>query len=245
LLPLEVLAIRLGGYALDACGEDADLGPGRGPAAHDTCLWLRKVEGLTDGSRELPAPLKSALSSLFWRLVDTTRGTALGEVDDVQWLGPFAAWWALVIDRPATLLQLANALPMMAPGALASCCERADALRAAVSTQAPEGAWGPGAADALESLHAAETELAHALAGLSRSLAGFAGAAGPKPDLEETCLELVLAADRLQAALADPVKALHPVHEQSAEDAKARSFADNAPRIATLVARAIRARELS
>jgi eukaryotic-like serine/threonine-protein kinase len=235
-LQLEVLAVRLGGYALDACGEDAELGRGRGPTAHDTCLWLRKVEGLTDGTRELPAPLKSALSSLFWRLVDTTRGTALGEV---------AAWWALVIDRPATLLQLTNALPMMAAGALASCCERADALRAAVSTQAPEGAWGPGAADALESLHAAETELAHALAGLSRSLEGFAGAAGPKPDLEEMCLELVLAADRLQAALADPVKALHPVHEQSAEDARTRSFADNAPRIATLVARAIRAREPS
>jgi len=244
-LQLEVLAVRLGGYALDACGEDAELGRGRGPTAHDTCLWLRKIEGLTDGTRELPASLKSALSSLFWRLVDTTRGTALGEVDDVQWLGPFAAWWALVIDRPTTLLQLANALPMMAPGALASCCERADALRAAVSTEAPEGAWGSGAADALESLHAAETELAHALAGLSSSLAAFAGAAGPKPNLEEMCLELVLAADRLQAALADPVKALHPVHEQSAEDARTRSFADNAPRIATLVARAIRARELS
>ena len=102
-LQLEVLAVRLGGYALDACGEDAVLGRGRGPTAHDTCLWLRKVEGLTDGTRELPASLKTALSALFWRLVDTTRGTALGEVDDVEWLGPFAAWWALVIDRPATL----------------------------------------------------------------------------------------------------------------------------------------------
>src|SRR6185369_5509819 len=212
-LQLEVLAVRLGCYALDACGEDAELGRGRGPTAHDTCLWLRKIEGLTDGSRELPTALKAALSALFWRLVDTTRGTSLGEVDDVQWLGPFAAWWALVIDRPTTLLQLTNALPMMAPGALASCCERADALRAAVSTQAPEGAWGPGAAEALESLHAADTELAHALAGLSRSLEAFAGAAGPKPNLEEMCLELALAADRLQSALADPVKALHPVNE--------------------------------
>jgi serine/threonine-protein kinase len=244
-LQLEVLAVRLGGYALDACGEDAELGRGRGPTAHDTCLWLRKVEGLTDGTRELPAALKSALSALFWRLVDTTRGTALGEVDDVEWLGPFAAWWALVIDRPATLLQLATALPMMAPGALVSCCERADALRAAVSSQAAEGGWGAGAAEALESLHAANTELAQALAGLAQSLQHFAGAAGPKPDLEEMCLELVLAADRLQSALADPVKALHPVHEQSTEDARTRSFADNAPRIATLVARAIRARELS
>ena len=134
---------------------------------------------------------------------------------------------------------------MMAPGALASCCERADALRAAVSSQAPEGAWGAAAADALESLHAPNTELSHALAGLAQSLQHFATAAGPKPDLEETCLELVLAADRLQSALADPVKALHPVHEQSLEDARNRSFADNAPRIATLVARAIRARELA
>ncbi|HYJ11072.1 MAG TPA: hypothetical protein VEX18_18750, partial [Polyangiaceae bacterium] len=245
-LQLEVLAVRLGGYALDACGEAAELGPGRGPTAHDTCLWLRKVEGLTDGTnRELPQALKSALSALFWRLVDTTRGTALGEVDDVEWLGPFAAWWALVIDRPATLLQLTNALPMMAPAALASCCERADLLRAAVSARAVEGTWGPAAEGALESLHATPTELAHALAGLAHALGEFASAAGPKPNLEEMCLELVLAADRLQSALADPVKALHPVHEQSTEDARSRSFADNAPRIATLVARAIRAREMS
>jgi serine/threonine-protein kinase len=243
-LQLEVLAVRLGGYALDACGEDAELGRGRGPTAHDTCLWLRKVEGLTDGGRELPTPLKTALSSLFWRLVDTTRGTSLGEVDDVEWLGPFAAWWALVIDRPTTLLQLANALPMMAPGALQSCCDRADALRAAVSAQAAEGAWGPGAADALESLHASKTELAQALSSLAQALANFASAAGPKPDLEEMCLELVLSADRLQSALADPVKALHPVHDQSSEEARSRSFAENAPRIATQVARAIRAREL-
>lgn len=243
-LQLEVLAVRLGGYALDACGEAAELGPGRGPAAHDTCLWLRKVEGLTDGSRELPPALKSALSALFWRLVDTTRGTALGEVDDVEWLGPFAAWWALVIDRPATLLQLANALPMMAPGALASCCERADILRAAVAAQTADGAWGPAAADALESLHAAATELAHALDALAQALQDFSSAAGPQPDLEGRCLELVLAADRLQAALADPVKALHPVHELSVQDARSRS-AENAPRIATLVARAIRAREPS
>src|SRR5882724_828449 len=184
-LQLEVLAVRLGGYALDACGEDAELGRGRGPTAHDTCLWLRKVEGLTDGTRELPGPLKSALSALFWRLVDTTRGTALGEVDDVQWLGPFAAWWALVIDRPATLLQLANALPMMAPGALASCCERADALRAAVSSGTADGEWGAAADEALESLHAQNTELSHALTGLAQALEAFNSAAGPKPNLEE------------------------------------------------------------
>ena len=244
-LPLEVLAIRLGGYALDACGEDTDLGPGRGPTAHDACHFLRKIEGLADGSRELPASLKAALSALFWRLVDTTRGTALGEVDDVEWLGPFAAWWALVIDRPAMLLQLATALPMMAEGALLRCCERAEILRTAVSSGGPDGEWGAAAAEALESLHAQGTELSHALTGLSDALLAFDAAAGPKPNLEAMCLELVLAGERLQAALADPVKALHPAREGNKEDSLSRAVTENAPRVAALVSRAIRARELS
>ena len=244
-LPLEVLAIRLGGYALDACGEDSDLGPGRGPTAHDTCLWLRKIEGLADGSRELPAALVGALSSLFWRLVDTTRGTALGEVDDVRWLGPFAAWWGLVIDRPAILLQLAQALPMMEQAALAQCCEQAEALRDAVSTGAVDEEWGAAATEALASLHAEDTELAHALGGLARALEGFRAASGSKPDLEALCLGLVLAGDRLQGALADPVKALHPASEVSSADSLARNATENAPRVSVLVARAIRARELS
>jgi eukaryotic-like serine/threonine-protein kinase len=246
-LSLEVLAIRLGGYALDACGEDSDLGPGRGPTAHDTCLWLRKVEGLTDGSRDLPTPLKGVLSSLFWRLVDTTRGTALGEVDDVRWLGPFAAWWALVIDRPETLLQLATALPMMAEGALAQCCEQAEALRTAVSLGMADGQWGSSAAEALEALHAGDTELARALAGLSRALEAFAPAAGNRPNLDAMCIDLVQAGDRLHGALADPVKALHPSLETSeaSEDPAARASTENAARVAALVARAIRARELS
>jgi len=244
-LPLEVLAIRLGGYALDACGEATDLGPGRGPTAHDTCHWLRKIEGLFDGSRELPPPLKAALSALFWRLVDTTRGTALGEVDDLEWLGPFAAWWALVIDRPALLLQLATALPMMAEGALARCCERAELLRTAVSSGSSDGEWGTSAAEALESLHALNTELSHALTGLADALLSFNTAAGPKPNLEAMCLELVLAGERLQGALADPVKALHASEANRGEDTLSRTATENAPRIAALVARAIRARELS
>jgi serine/threonine-protein kinase len=244
-LPLEVLAIRLGGYALDACGEDGSHGPGRGPTAHETCLWLRKLEGFADGSRELPASLKGALSTLFWRLVDTTRGTALGEVDDVRWLGPFAAWWALVIDRPAVLLQLGTALPMMAEGALALCCERAEALRTSISLDLSDGQWGASAAEALESLHAGDTELAHALAALAGALEAFGTAAGPKPNLEAMCLELVLAGDRLHGALANPVKALHPASEASAEDSLTRSASENAPRMAALVARAIRAREVS
>lgn len=244
--PLEVLAVRLGGYALDACGEDAELGPGRGPTAHETCLWLRKLEGLADGTREFSAPLKGALSTLFWRLVDTTRGSALGEVDDVQWLGPFAAWWALVIDRPAMLTQLATALPMMEKSALQRCCEQAEALRTAVSSGAPNGEWGQQAAPTLDALHAVDTELTHALAGLSRALASFAPASGQKPaqQLESMCLELVLAADRLQFALADPVKALHPPSATN-DDSLERHATENAPRVAALVARAIRARELS
>jgi serine/threonine-protein kinase len=243
-LPLEVLALRLGGYALDACGEDGTLGPGRGPTAHDTCLWLRKLDGLADGSRPLPASLESGLSALFWRLVDTTRGTALGEVDDVRWLGPFAAWWALVIDRPAMLTQLATALPMMEASALALCCEQAEALRTAVSSGAPDGQWGAEAATALQALHAGDTELAHALSGLVEALEGFGAAAGPRPNLEALCLGLVLSGERLQAALANPVKALHAPSEED-DDSLARNVTENAPRIAALVARAIRARELS
>lgn len=244
-LALEILAVRLGGYALDACGEDSDLGPGGGPVAHDTCLWLRKIDGLADGSRELPMPLKNALSMLFWRLVDTTRGTALGEVDDLQWLGPFAAWWALVIDRPAMLQQLAVALPMMSADALTKCCEHADALRTAVSSGTANGAWGGEAATALGALHAVDTELASALASLATALADFNHAAGPKADLDELCVELVLAADRLHGALANPLKALHPATPDTAVDSLSRSTTENAPRVAALVGRAIRARDLS
>jgi hypothetical protein len=242
-VPLEVLAIRLGGYALDACGEDS--GRGRGPTAHDTCLWLRKLEGLADGSRDLPAPLKGALSTLLWRIVDTTRGTALGEIDDVAWLGPFAAWWALVIDRPALLLQLGTALPMMAEGALVKCCKQADALRMAVASNEEDGAWGYDAEEAMSELNALDTELAKALSELAYGLEKFAGIAGPNPKLEEHCLDLVLRAERLRGALADPVKALHDASEGTAEDSLSRAATENAPRVAALLARAIRARELS
>ena len=244
-LALEVLAVRLGGYALDACGEDSALGPGRGRTAHDTCQWLRKLDGLAGGTRELPAALKAALSMLFWRLVDTTRGTALGEVDDVQWLGPFAAWWALVIDRPTMLLQLATALPMMAEGALERCCERAEALRTAVSSGEADGRWIAGARVAIEALHATDTELAHALSSLASALEAFRAASGPKPNLEPLCVELVLSADRLHSALTDPVKALHPTSVEADPDSLSRAATENAPRVAALVARAIRARDLS
>jgi serine/threonine-protein kinase len=245
-IPLEVLAIKLGGYALDACSHDSDLGPGPGPTAHDTCLWLRKLEGLTDSSRELPPPIKSALSSILWRVVDTTRGTTLGIGDDIRWLGPFAAWWALVIDRPAVLQQLATALPMMATSALTHCVEQAEALRTAASSGEADGGWGLSAAKALEALHAEGTELAHALAALARSLHAFKKAAGLRDNLEPLCIELVLAGDRMQSALADPVKALHAaVTKPEDEDSLDRTATENAPRVAALVGRAIRARDLS
>ncbi len=242
---IEMLALRLGGYALDALGEDSDLGPGRGAAAHDTCLWLRKLDGLADGTRELPSNVKTSLSALFWRLVDTTRGTALGEVDDVRWLGPFAAWWALVIDRPTMLLQIATALPMIADGALETCCALAETIRMAVGSGSEDGAWGAPCADALKELHAEDTELAQALAGFASGLDRFATAAGPKPNLEAMCLDLVLSAERLHGALADPVKALHPASAESEGDSLARAASENAPRVAGLLARAIRTRELS
>src|SRR5205823_4130484 len=106
-----------------------------------------------------------------------TRGTALGETDDVRWLGPFAAWWALVIDRPAMLLQLATALPIMEEGALARCCEHAEALRTSLSPGLADGAWGRDVAARLTELHAEDTELAQALVGLATALESFATAA--------------------------------------------------------------------
>ncbi|MEM6786181.1 MAG: serine/threonine-protein kinase [Myxococcota bacterium] len=246
-VPLEVLALRLGGYALDACSDAAE-DRDRGPTAHDTCLWLRKLQGLADGSRSLPEPLERALSAIFWRLVDTTRGTTLGLIDDVQWLGPFAAWWALVIDRPAMLRSLGGALPMMATGALRHCCEQAETLRESVANRAPEGAWGPATAAALETLKASETELAYALEALSNTLKDFGGAAGMRPNLEAMCVQLVLAADRLQQALADPVKALRSAGEDggsAVEDSLSRASTQNAPRVASLVARAITSRDMT
>jgi len=241
---LEVLALKLGGYALDACGEETELGPGRGPTAHDTCLWLRKLDGLTDGTRDMPAPLRGALSSLFWRLVDTTRGTSLGEVDDVEWLGPFAAWWALVIDRPAVLQQLATALPMIKDGVLEECCTVADETRTALSSGQADGEWGYAVMAALSKLKARDTELAESLGGFAKALAGFKKTASHRPNLEQKCMALVLAAERLRAALADPVRGLHSAKDAS-DDSLAKATTENAPRMASVVARAIKMQEIA
>lgn len=241
-LALEVLAIQLGGYALDACGEEEELNIGRGPTAHHTCNWLRNVEGLTDGSRELPSSLKQALSGLLWRLVDCTRGTSLGEVDDVRWLGPFAAWWALVIDRPTVLHQLTSSLPMIAPGALETCVGLSETIRNALfadPVKASEGKWQEEVEQAMIDLSADDTELCHALTGLAGALNRFGGAAGGKANLETLCLELAMGAERLHVALEDPVKALHSVAEGNVFES------ENAPRIAALVARCVRSRDLA
>ena len=241
---LEVLALRLGGYALDACGSDAELVPGRGPTAHQTCRWLGTLEGLAEGSRDLPENLQAALASMFWRLVDTTRGTALGAVDDVEWLGPFVAWWSLVIDRPTMLQQLGVALPMIREGVLEKCCSVSAKIRSLVISERPVREWGPSVVELLGELKASGTELEVSLNHLARVLDRFAAASGRNSDIEQRCLELVLAADRLQAALADPVKALHAASSGSDGPLENPSV-DNAPRTAALAARAIRTRELS
>lgn len=244
---LEVLALTLGGYVLDAGADPSDPTLGAdGSIAHATCLWLRKLEGLSDGSRTFPPVLERALADLFWRLVDITRGTTRGiDDDDEEWLGPFAAWWALVIDRPAVLRRLANALPMVMEKALELSCRRAEVLRTAVSSGAVNADWILDADNALQALHAGETELAHALVGLARALRAFDGAMGRKPGIDALCVDLVLAADRLVRALADPVKALRPASPDQAPDSLDRSSAPNAPRVAGLVARAIGLRDPS
>lgn len=244
-LRLEVLALRLGGYALDACGEDSQLGPGRGPTAHETCLWLSKLDGLVDETIQLAPELRGALSALFWRLVDTTQGTALGEVDDVAWLGPFAAWWGLVIERPAMLQQLGTALPMMNKRALQECSEHAESLRAAIASGIAHGAWGADAAEALVLLNAEESELFLALSELASALGDFAAASGLFAELDALCLELTLAAEKLHAALADPVKALRDVESEGDGVSLSPAVTENVPRVAVLMARAIRSRQLS
>jgi len=245
---LEVLALTLGGCVLDAGADASDLtSRGGGTTAHHTCLWLRKLEGLSDGSRTFPPILERALSEVFWRLVDTTRGTTRGiDDDDVEWLGPFAAWWALVIDRPAVLQRLAHALPTVVDAALAFCCDKAERLRAVVSSGAASTDWARDAAEALKALQAIRTELAHALLGLSRTLHAFDDAVGRQPGIDALCVDLVLASDRLVRALADPAKALRPAATDGGlPHSLTRDAAPNAPRVASLVARAIAARDPS
>lgn len=246
----EVLAVRVGGYALDACSVEGEGAANQGRMAHETCRWLSQIEGVADGERQLPEPLREALSGVFWRLVDLTRGTALGEVDDVEWLGPFAAWWALVIDRPVLLQQLAVALPMIRQDALDRCCQQAEALRQILSGEGAASSWMEKVSECLAELRASGTELSSALLQLAQSLVGFEGLSGRSPQFESACKELVLAAERLREALADPVQALHPssyraeLSSESGQGERAQRQ-EATQRITELLVRAIRTRELS
>ena len=249
-VPLEVLAIRLGGYALDACGEDADLGHGRGPTAHDTCLWLRKLEGLADGSRELPDALKNALSALFWapgrhheghgarrgrrhpmaRAVRGVVGARHRPSRDAAAAGDRAADDGRRGAR--AVLRAGGGAP---DGGVVGCAGRI------VGSDAAEASRGPS-----RRRHGARARPLEAL--LPRCRPSPSRLAHPRANLEAMCTEPVLAGDRLQMALADPVKALHPPVIEITEDdgtLPASSAVENAPRVAGLVARAIRARELS
>ena len=83
--------------------------------------------------------------------------------------------------------------------------------------------------DALAELRAEDTELSKALMSLGAALADWDDASGKHPDLEERCHGLVLAGDRVQAALSDPVRALR--EEGVAEDdAATKESEENAPR---------------
>ena len=136
-----------------------------------------------------------------------------------RWLGPFAAWWALVIDRPAMLVKLATALPMMAHSALLECCEHAEALRAAISPESLDGAVGrrraAGARVAARRGHRARTRARGARPG--------ARATSPaRPARSRTSRRCASSwwspASGSHGALSDPVKALHPATMASAED---------------------------
>jgi len=136
-------------------------------------------------------------------------------------------------------------LPMIADGALETCCALANDTRVALSSGAADGAWGPAVKSALENMRAEGTELAEALMGFSTALAAFSHAAGQNPKLEAMGMDLVLAAERLRAALADPVRALHSAKDAPTDDSLTQAVTENAPRMASVVARAIRAREIS
>ena len=112
------------------------------------------------------------------------------------------------------------------------------------SPAATRSSGGPPTAEAFQSLRALETELAHALAELSHALSDFRETSGTDKMLEAKSHALVLAGDRVQAALADPVRALR-VDTIVEDDEIARASAENAPRRAAMMARAIRTRELS
>lgn len=236
---LAIVALEVAGYSLDACVEESGLAGAQGSQAHAICRWLIKLEGTSGGTQGFSDPLQRALSSLFWRLVDTTRGTALGAVDDVEWLGPFATWWALVIEKPGMLIQLANALPMIRHEALERCATLAGELRETLAQDSGgSGAFLRQATRTLKELFADQTELGASLLGLGRILERMSATSGRDVDLEGKCEALVLAAERVWGALSNPVRGLHRAHDgpEPRSDGEAHASA--------LVVRAIRGREL-
>lgn len=234
-----IVALELAGYSLDACVEEAGLKEFQGSQAHAVCRFVTKLEGMNDGSAPPSEELRRALSALFWRLVDSTRGTALGAVDDVEWLGPFSAWWALVIEKPEMLIQLANALPMIRIEALERCASLAEELRQRLS-RGPTPSLVQDAERMLKALFAEKTELGEALLALGRVLAQMSAASGRDADLDEKCERLVGAAGRVVTALSDPVRGLHLASDGTTE----RSLSDGEQKTSALVARAIRGREM-
>ena len=103
-LPLEVLAIRLGGYALDACGEDSDLGPGPRPDRARHLPLAPQARGPRRRLARAPAPLEGGARARSSGASSTRRAARRSARSTTcAGSGPFAAWWALVIDRPAML----------------------------------------------------------------------------------------------------------------------------------------------
>lgn len=235
----EIVALELAGYSLDACVEEAGLKELQGSQAHAICRFVTKLEGMNDSGAQPTEELQRALSALFWRLVDSTRGTALGAVDDVEWLGPFSAWWALVIEKPQMLIQLANALPMIRIEALERCASLAEELRQRLSL-GPTPTLVHDAERMLKALFADKTELGEALLSLGRVLAQMSGASGRDPDLDEKSQRLVGAAGRVVTALSNPVRGLH----LAADEAKNAPLSDAELKTSALVVRAIRGREM-
>jgi hypothetical protein len=97
-LTLEVLAIRLGGYALDACGEDRTSVRGAARRRTTRASGCARSTASRTARASSPGPERALFAVLALRRHHARHGPGRGRRR--EWLGPFAAWWALVIDRP-------------------------------------------------------------------------------------------------------------------------------------------------
>ena len=245
-LPLEVLAIRLGGYALDACGEDVRSRPRSRP---DRARHVPLAAQARGSRRRLARAPAAAQGRAQHALLAPRRHHARHRARRGRRRALARPVRGVVGARHRSTGDAAAARDRAADDGRG----RARAVLRAGRGASHGGLVGRGRRtsgarrrrEALDALHADDTELAHALAGLARALEAFARRAGHKPNLEAMCLELVLAGDRLHGALADPVKALHAAERGASPTTRSRAApTENAPRVAALVARAIRAREL-